>query len=144
MALFKEPSSGLCVRGVLGPSAGPPRRTRQTHFEVARNTAKEAVSTSVTPPRSGKRSSVWEENRPGEKKKGSKDVVEGIGEDVGASGSRITFKFLDSLILRYVFVVAYMFVRALHFGATPMFLSCALVLPCVVLSHPKTTVDRHR
>lgn len=41
--------------------------------------------------------------------------MEGIGEDVGASGSRITVKFLGSLILRSVFAVAYMFVRALHF-----------------------------
>lgn len=79
------------MRDVLTPSAGPPKRTRQTHFEVARNTAKEAVSTSVTPPRSGKRSRGWEENRPGEKKKKkkeAKDVVEGIGEDVKPSGLR--------------------------------------------------------
>lgn len=102
------------MRDVLTPSAGPPKRTRQTHFEVARNTAKEAVSISVTPPCSGKRSRVWEENRPVEKKmKEAEDAVERIGEDVGASGSRITVKFLDSLILRYVFVVAYMFVQVL-------------------------------
>lgn len=45
--------------------------------------------------------------------KEAEDVVEGIGGDVGASGSRVTVKFLHSLILRYVFVVAYMFVQVL-------------------------------